>query len=87
MTGSIGAAADQAAAGVAAAKAEEEEILERVRVALGVRHIIRVCSSSEQAKVIAAAQRLLDNADAIKRLGLNLAGDSGPWFDNTYSRT
>ena len=57
---------------------EEEEVLERVRQVLGVRHVIRVCSSAEHAKVMAAAERLLEHADVIRQSGVNLAGMALP---------
>ena len=52
--------------------------MERVRQVLGVRHVIRVCSSAEHAKVMAAAERLLEHADVIRRSGVNLAGMTLP---------
>lgn len=53
---------------------EEEEILEKVREVLGVRHVIRVCSNADQHKVIAAAKRLLRNAHKIVAAGIDLRG-------------
>jgi hypothetical protein len=46
-----------------------------VKVALGLRHIIRVCSSSQQARVVEAARRLLANAEQIRQSGINLQGN------------
>lgn len=64
-----------AGADAATAKEEEEVILERVREALGARHVIRVCASSDQSQVLSAAKRLLDNAEEIHAAGINLAGE------------
>ncbi|GAB4823551.1 hypothetical protein N2152v2_010597 [Parachlorella kessleri] len=70
-----GQAADSAAAQVAGSKQQEEQLLEAVRAALGAKHVIRVCSSYEQDKVIAAAQRLLESAPVI-RTYVDLSGAS-----------
>eukprot|EP00884_Botryococcus_braunii_P001914 jgi/Botrbrau1/11723/Bobra.0195s0050.1 len=55
--------------------AMEEDLLRQVKVALGAKHVIRVCSSKDQDKVIRAAQRLLDNASVI-RAAVDLSGIS-----------
>ena len=52
--------------------------MEQVRQQLGMRHVIRVCSSAEHAKVMAAAERLLEHADIIRQSGINLAGMALP---------
>jgi hypothetical protein len=46
----------------------------QVKFALGAKHVIRVCSSKDQDKVIRAAQRLLDNASVI-RAAVDLSGE------------
>ncbi|KAK9817188.1 hypothetical protein WJX72_010816 [[Myrmecia] bisecta] len=75
MCSESGDAANQAAQAVQCTNAEEEELLERVRAALNAKHVIRVCSSYEQDKVMQAAHRLLENADAI-RAAVDLSGAS-----------
>lgn len=54
---------------------EEEEILEQVRKELGLKHIIRVCASTEQAKVVEAARRLLKYQHQMKAAGIKLEGE------------
>ena len=61
--------------GASDAKLEEAQLLEQVRQALGLQHVIRVCPSSEQVKVIAAAKRLLAHAYQIRQSNINLEGD------------
>uniref|UniRef100_A0A061QW88 Uncharacterized protein n=1 Tax=Tetraselmis sp. GSL018 TaxID=582737 RepID=A0A061QW88_9CHLO len=53
----------------------EEDLLGRVRQALGAKHVIRVCSMLEQEKVLDGARRLLENASSIKE-AVNLTGAS-----------
>ena len=45
----------------------------QVRERLRAKHVICICSSADGAKVMAAARRLLDNADAISAM-VNLTG-------------
>ncbi|GMH38401.1 hypothetical protein BSKO_06285 [Bryopsis sp. KO-2023] len=58
--------ASQGAKEIKASGGEEEAVLEKVRVALGAKQVIRVCSMYERDKVIEAAERLLENADSIR---------------------
>lgn len=52
--------------------------LAQVKLALGAKHVIRVCSSKDQQKVLHAAQRLLDNASVI-RAAVDLSGVELLW--------
>ncbi|KAL4436733.1 hypothetical protein ABPG75_003872 [Micractinium tetrahymenae] len=76
LCSSAGLSANEAAAQVAGSREEEEQLLEAVRQALGAKHVIRVCSSYEQDKVLTAARRLLDAAPAIRAAGVDLSGAS-----------
>lgn len=66
MSSEAGALAHQAAAQVAGSRAEEEELLAAVRDALGAKHVVRVCSSYDQEKVVQAARRLIEAAPLIR---------------------
>lgn len=76
LCSSAGLIANEAAVQVAEGREEEEQLLEAVREALGAKHVIRVCSSYEQDKVLSAARRLLESAPAIRAAGVNLEGAS-----------
>ncbi|PSC70243.1 hypothetical protein C2E20_6326 [Micractinium conductrix] len=76
LCSSAGLSANEAAAQVAGSREEEEALLESVREALGAKHVIRVCSSYEQDKVLGAARRLLEAAPAIRAAGVDLSGAS-----------
>ena len=69
-----GGAAQEAAEAVWGERAEESELLERVREAFGARHVIRVCPADSVPEVIAAAERLLESAAQLKRQGVDLSG-------------
>ena len=46
-------------------RAEEDALLEQARLALGAKHVIRVCAVSDQAPVLAAVRRLVEAAPRI----------------------
>ncbi|KAK9901712.1 hypothetical protein WJX75_009812 [Coccomyxa subellipsoidea] len=75
LAGESGLAANEAAESVASSKAEEEALLEKVRDALGAKHVICVCSSYDSASVMDAAQRLLDCVDVLRGV-VDLSGAS-----------
>jgi hypothetical protein len=75
MSSEAGAMAHEAAAQVAGSREEEEAVLARVRDALGAKHVVRVCSSYDQPRVLDAARRLIDAAPAIRAV-VDLAGVS-----------
>jgi len=75
MCSEAGALANEAAAMVADSRAEEEQALAAVRDALGAKHVVRVCSSYDQHKVLDAAQRLVQAAPSI-RASVDLSGVS-----------
>ena len=67
-----GGAAQEAAEAVWGARAEETELLERVREAFGARHVIRVCPADATPEVMAAAKRLLRSAAQLQGWGVDL---------------
>ena len=73
MCSEAGLAASEAAAAGERSKAQEDLLLERVREALGCRHVIRVCTNHDQSRVMEAAERLLQHAAAI-RCSVDLSG-------------
>lgn len=52
LSSESGSAAHQSAEAVASTKQEEEAALTAVREALGAKHVIRVCSSYEQVRLL-----------------------------------
>ncbi|KAL4858162.1 hypothetical protein ACK3TF_001655 [Chlorella vulgaris] len=76
LCSSAGLSANETAAQVAGSREEEEQLLAEVRDALGAKHVIRVCSSYNQDKVLGAARRLLECAPAIRLAGVDLSGAS-----------
>lgn len=75
MSSEAGAEAHNTAALVADTRAEEAAALEAVRDALGAKHVVRVCSSYDQQRVLEAAARLVEAAPSI-RASLDLSGVS-----------
>lgn len=75
MASESGEIAHEAATLVADSRAEEEAALEAVKFALGAKHVVRVCSSYDQQKVLEAAARLVEAAPSI-RAALDLSGVS-----------
>lgn len=69
-----GGAAQEAAEAVWGERAEESELLDRVREVFGARHVIRVCPADSVPEVIAAAERLLESAEQLQRQGVDLSG-------------
>ena len=67
-----GGAAQEAAEAVWGARAEETELLDRVREAFGARHVIRVCPADTAPEVMAAAKRLLESAAELQGWGVDL---------------
>jgi len=59
------AAASEKADEVMEMRAEEDALLEQARLALGAKHVIRVCAVSDQAPVLAAVRRLVEAAPRI----------------------
>lgn len=53
---------------------EEDTILETLKQEMGLKHVIRVCASSEQDKVVDAAKRLLQHQKQFKAAGIKLEG-------------
>ncbi len=68
-------AADEAAAALESTRREEQELLEKIRAAFSAKSVVRVCSVYDRSKVLAGAQKLLENADMIKSM-VSLAGAS-----------
>jgi len=75
MVSEAGALAHERATLVADTKAEEAAALETVRDALGAKHVVRVCSSYDQHRVLEAAARLVEAAPAL-RAAVDLSGIS-----------
>eukprot|EP00210_Caulerpa_lentillifera_P000315 g308.t1 len=63
-------------------EAEEQRILEEARVALGAKHVIRICSVYERQKAIRAAERLIKNAEVIRQT-VDLS-EAGIAIDSNY---
>ena len=75
MVSESGELANETATLVADTRAEESAALEAVRKALGAKHVVRVCSSYDQRKVLEAAARLVEAAPSI-RAAVDLSGVS-----------
>lgn len=75
MVSEAGELAHETATLVADTKAEEAAALEAVRDALGAKHVVRVCSSYDQHKVLEAAARLVEAAPSL-RAAVDLSGIS-----------
>ena len=75
MASEAGEMAHETATLVADSRAEEEAALEAVKFALGAKHVVRVCSSYDQHKVVEAAARLIEAAPSI-RAAVDLSGVS-----------
>jgi hypothetical protein len=75
MISEAGELAHETATLVADTKAEEAAALEAVRDALGAKHVVRVCSSYDQQKVLEAAARLVEAAPSL-RAAVDLSGIS-----------
>jgi hypothetical protein len=79
MVSEAGELAHETATLVADTKAEEAAALEAVRDALGAKHVVRVCSSYDQHKVLEAAARLVEAAPSLRAVvdlsGISLAID------------
>ena len=71
-----GAAAREASTAAAAqdrTRAEEDRLLELACVALGVQHIIRMCSRNDQPSVSEPLRRLIQHGPSIRE-AVNLSG-------------
>ena len=66
MVSEAGDVAHETATLVADTRAEEAAALEAVKFALGAKHVVRVCSSYDQQKVLEAAARLVQAAPSIR---------------------
>jgi hypothetical protein len=75
MVSEAGELAHETATLVADTKVEEAAALEAVRDALGAKHVVRVCSSYDQHKVLEAAARLVEVAPSL-RAAVDLSGIS-----------
>lgn len=75
MASEAAALAHRRASMIADERVEEEKALAAVRDALGAKHVVRVCSASDQNKVMEAAQRLVEAAPTI-RASMDLSGVS-----------
>ena len=73
LQGEAATAASTAAAAQDKAKDEEERLLEAARVALGAKHVVRICSPSDHPTVSAPVQRLIQNASTIRQ-AVDLSG-------------
>lgn len=71
----VAVAADEAAAALESTRREEQELLEKIRAAFSAKSVVRVCSVYDRSKVLAGAQKLLENAETIKST-VSLAGAS-----------
>lgn len=75
MISEAGRMANDTANLVADTRAEETAALEAVKVALGAKHVVRLCSSYDQVRVLEAASRLVKAAPSI-RAAMDLSGVS-----------
>ncbi|KAL3152625.1 hypothetical protein ABBQ32_001640 [Trebouxia sp. C0010 RCD-2024] len=73
LRGEAATAASAAAANQDRAKAEEDRLLEAARMALGVQHIIRICSRNDQPSVTAPLQRLIQHGPTVRQ-AVDLSG-------------
>lgn len=73
LHGEAAKAASTTAAAQDRAKAEEDRLLELARAALGVQHIIRLCSRMDQPSVSEPLQRLIQNGSSIRQ-AVDLSG-------------
>ena len=75
-----GGAAHASAARLADGRAAEAELLEAARVALGAKHLIRVCASYEQVRAWVGVLGLGGSgAEGRAWPGARVGGCSGPW--------
>ena len=84
LQGEAATAASIAAVHQDRAKSEEDQLLEAARIALGVQHIIRLCSRNDQPTVTEPLQRLVQHGPAVRQ-AVDLSGlsccFSGWWCD------
>ena len=73
LQGEAATAASRAAVNQDRAKVEEERLLEAARMALGVQHIIRICSRNDQPTVTEPLQRLIQHGPAVRQ-AVDLSG-------------
>lgn len=73
LRGEAATAASTAAVNQERAKAEEDLLLEAARTALGVQHIIRLCSRNDQPTVTEPLQRLIQHGPAVRQ-AIDLSG-------------
>ena len=73
LQGEAAKAASAAAVCQDRAKAEEDRLLEAARMALGVQHIIRICSRNDQPTVTEPLQRLVQHGPTVRQ-AVNLSG-------------
>lgn len=67
LQGEAATAASTAAVNQDMAKAKEDRLLEAARIALGVQHIIRLCSRNDQPTVTEPLQRLIEHGPAVRK--------------------
>ncbi|KAL3142186.1 hypothetical protein ABBQ38_002537 [Trebouxia sp. C0009 RCD-2024] len=67
LQGEAATAASAAAVNQDRAKAEEDRLLEAARMALGVQHIIRICSRKDHPSVTAPLQRLIQHGPTVRQ--------------------
>eukprot|EP00232_Nephroselmis_pyriformis_P020941 CAMPEP_0182866892 /NCGR_PEP_ID=MMETSP0034_2-20130328/8435_1 /TAXON_ID=156128 /ORGANISM="Nephroselmis pyriformis, Strain CCMP717" /LENGTH=473 /DNA_ID=CAMNT_0024999225 /DNA_START=189 /DNA_END=1607 /DNA_ORIENTATION=- len=82
MMSERGAAVDDAVSASIDARKELEAVMEEVRVTFGARYVISVCPNDVDEEVLAAGNRLIENATRI-RAAVNLKGAS-LCFDTCY---
>lgn len=73
LQGEAAKAASTAAANQDRAKAEEDQLLEAARIALGVQHIIRLCSRNDQPTVTEPLRRLIQHGASVRQ-AIDLSG-------------
>lgn len=73
LQGEAATAASTAAANQDRAKAEEDQLLEAARIALGVQHIIRLCSRNDQPTVTEPLRRLIQHGSSVRQ-AIDLSG-------------
>lgn len=73
LHGEAAKAASTAAVAQDKAREEEDRLLEAARVALGAKHVMRMCSSHEHPSVSRPVQRLIHNAHAVRQ-AVDLSG-------------
>lgn len=73
LQGEAATAASAAAVSQGGARAEEDRLLEAARMALGVQHIIRICSRNDQPTVTEPLRRLIQHGPTVRQ-AVDLSG-------------